>query len=89
MRVHARAIGRTADSPTLPRALRRRGSSGHGGKRSYGANAGVRAVKIPMPLLRRLGRPIEVAYGVPFLAADEASFITGAELVTGGGYVAR
>ena len=29
--------------------------------------------------LRRTGKPIEVAYGVLFLASDEASFITGTE----------
>lgn len=39
--------------------------------------------------LRRLGKPIEVAYGVLFLASDEASFITGIELVIDGGFIAR
>ena len=39
--------------------------------------------------LRRTGKPIEVAYGVLFLASDEASFITGTELVIDGGFIAR
>lgn len=39
--------------------------------------------------LRRLGKPIEVAYGALFLASDEASFITGTELVIDGGFLAR
>ena len=39
--------------------------------------------------LRRTGKPIEVAYGVLFLASDEASFITGTELVIDGGFIAQ
>lgn len=54
-----------------------------------GTNAGGRASKIPLTPLRRLGEPIEVAYGVLFLASDEASFVTGAELTIDGGFVAQ
>lgn len=36
----------------------------------------------------RKGQPIEIAYGVLFLASDEASFMTGAELVIDGGMTA-
>jgi len=45
-----------------------------------------RASKCPM---MRLGQPMEVAYGVLFLASDEASYITGAELAIDGGFLAR
>ena len=38
--------------------------------------------------LKREAKPEEVAYGVLFLASDEASYVTGAELVIDGGYSA-
>ncbi|MBM9467442.1 SDR family NAD(P)-dependent oxidoreductase [Nakamurella leprariae] len=37
----------------------------------------------------RAGRPAEIAAGVVFLASDEASFVTGSELVIDGGYLAQ
>lgn len=37
----------------------------------------------------RIGQPDEIAAGVVFLASDEASFMTGSELVIDGGYTAR
>jgi NAD(P)-dependent dehydrogenase (short-subunit alcohol dehydrogenase family) len=43
------------------------------------------ADKIP---LRRTGQPSEVAAAYAFLASDDASFITGAELVVDGGQIA-
>jgi NAD(P)-dependent dehydrogenase (short-subunit alcohol dehydrogenase family) len=52
-------------------------------------NAGERDSKIAATPLRRIGKPIEVAYGVLFLASDEASFITGTELVIDGGFIAQ
>ena len=54
-----------------------------------GQNAGERDDKIALTPLRRIGKPIEVAYGVLFLASDEASFVTGAELVIDGGFTAQ
>lgn len=37
----------------------------------------------------RAGKPHEIAAGVVFLASDEASFVTGSELVIDGGYLAQ
>jgi NAD(P)-dependent dehydrogenase (short-subunit alcohol dehydrogenase family) len=39
--------------------------------------------------LGRLGEVEDVAYGVLYLASDEAAFVTGAELVIDGGYTAQ
>ena len=52
-------------------------------------NANERADKIALTPLRRLGEPIEVAHGVLFLTSDEASFVTGIELVIDGGCIAQ
>ena len=35
-----------------------------------------------------MGNPEDVAYGVLFLASDEARFVTGSELVIDGGWTA-
>jgi len=47
------------------------------------------AEQAPEYLLRRVGRPREVAYAILFLASDEASFITGTHLMVDGGYTAK
>lgn len=36
-----------------------------------------------------MGEPDDVAYGILYLASDEAKFVTGSELVIDGGYTAR
>ncbi|BCA56461.1 2,5-dichloro-2,5-cyclohexadiene-1,4-diol dehydrogenase [Nitrospira sp. KM1] len=45
-------------------------------------------VKEQIPL-GRIGKPEEVAYGVLYLASDEAAYVTGAELVIDGGFTAQ
>jgi NAD(P)-dependent dehydrogenase (short-subunit alcohol dehydrogenase family) len=39
--------------------------------------------------LGRIGEPEDIAYGVLYLASDESRFMTGAELVIDGGYLAQ
>jgi NAD(P)-dependent dehydrogenase (short-subunit alcohol dehydrogenase family) len=36
-----------------------------------------------------MGEPIDIAYGIVYLASDESKFITGSELVIDGGYTAQ
>lgn len=39
--------------------------------------------------LKRIGKPEDISYGVIYLASDESSFVTGAELVIDGGTTAE
>jgi len=39
--------------------------------------------------MERLGKPIEIARAILFLASDESSFCTGTTLVADGGWTAR
>ena len=53
------------------------------------ADADYRQDRINRTPLGRLGTAADVAYGVLFLASDEASFMTGSELVIDGGRTAE
>jgi NAD(P)-dependent dehydrogenase (short-subunit alcohol dehydrogenase family) len=48
----------------------------------------MREMIISRHAMGRLGAPREIADGIVFLASDESSFMTGAELVIDGGYTA-
>ena len=52
-------------------------------------NTEFETTMIDLTPMGRLGRPEEIAAAVAFLAGDDASFITGAELYVDGGYLAR
>jgi NAD(P)-dependent dehydrogenase (short-subunit alcohol dehydrogenase family) len=52
------------------------------------ADPAVRAKMLEQVPMGRDGRVEEVAHAVLFLASDEASYITGAELYVDGGYLA-
>ena len=56
------------------------------GARGDGGSQDARMAAIPMG---REGQPIEVANAVLFMASDEASYITGTELMVDGGFTAK
>ena len=57
--------------------------------RDLHAQPGVREERTAMTPLGRLATPEDIAWGILFLASDEASYMTGSELVIDGGVTAR
>jgi haloacetate dehalogenase len=53
------------------------------------ADPAMRAERLGRIPLGRIGTPDDIAYGVLYLASDESSFVTGAELVIDGGATAQ
>lgn len=53
------------------------------------ANSETRSAMMANIPMKRTGNREEVAYAILFLASDEASYITGAELVVDGGFTAQ
>lgn len=57
--------------------------------KASGDVAGGRRMLDALHPIGHIGEPIDVAYGVLYLASDESKFVTGAELVIDGGYTAQ
>jgi len=74
VRVNAVSPG-TIKTPAVDSCIRTLGMTLEEGYQRFGNDA----------VLKRLGEPIEIASAVLFLASDEASYITGANLVVDGG----
>ena len=51
-------------------------------------NEAIRKWSLNRTPIGRLGQPQDIANGVLYLASDESSFVTGAELVIDGGFTA-
>jgi len=56
--------------------------------RRFGTREVANRVRGPLYLMRRTGTVDEIAAGAVFLASDESSFMTGADLLIDGGYLA-
>lgn len=65
-------------TPLVETYLKNQGSAGQG-----------RAALDSLHPLGHVGEPFDIAYGVLYLASDEAKFVTGSELVIDGGYICR
>ncbi|WP_376098950.1 SDR family NAD(P)-dependent oxidoreductase [Roseomonas sp. CCTCC AB2023176] len=55
----------------------------------FGSEEATDAALGPAHLLNRVGRPEEIAAAIVFAASDEASFLTGTDMLVDGGYTAR
>src|SRR5262249_6245914 len=53
------------------------------------ARPGVREERVSLTPLGRIAEPEDIAAGILYLASEEASFVTGTELVIDGGMTAR
>ena len=71
-------------TPMLDRGMQRMVDSG-----LFPDVAGATAAIASMHAMNRLATPEEIARSIVFLASDDASFMTGSELVVDGGYTAR
>jgi NAD(P)-dependent dehydrogenase (short-subunit alcohol dehydrogenase family) len=56
--------------------------------RRFGTREAANRARGPFHLLGRVGRVDEIATGAVFLASDQSSFMTGADLLLDGGYLA-
>ena len=52
-------------------------------------NPNIREERVAKTPIGRMGRPEDIAAGILYLASDESSFVTGAELVIDGGMTAQ
>jgi NAD(P)-dependent dehydrogenase (short-subunit alcohol dehydrogenase family) len=59
------------------------------GRRQYGSIEQMRRERAHLHPIGRMGLPEEVAYAALFLASNESSFMTGADMLIDGGYTAR
>jgi len=59
------------------------------GVKQYGSLERLQEIRAPLHPIGRIGTPEEVARAALFLACDDSSFMTGADLLIDGGYTAQ
>ncbi len=59
------------------------------GVKQYGSLERLQKIRAPLHPIGRIGTPEEVARAALFLACDDSSFMTGADLLIDGGYTAQ